>query len=101
MRSRISSASPAENQRPPHCEAIAAARAAGTAGLTPAPVGNEPASFSLGPLVQPAFDVIEILPEHAAGLLRKLRLRSVDSHVIIPTFEDVHTANTAKLEAAA
>jgi hypothetical protein len=67
--------------------------------LTPAPVSavNEPATFSLGPPVRPSFDLIEILPAGAANRLRMLRQRSADAHALIPDFETVREANTARL----
>jgi hypothetical protein len=69
--------------------------------LTPAPVGNEPATFSLGPPVQPTCDPIELLPAGAADKLRALRQRSADAHAVVPNFETISEANTARLEAAA
>ena len=47
----------------------------------------------------PQFDVIEALPPAAADKLRALRQRSVDAHVIIPTFEDVRQASLDRIEA--
>jgi hypothetical protein len=68
-------------------------------GFTPAPVSavNEPATFSLGPPVQPSFDMAEVLPVGAAGRLRALRQRASDAHALIPQFSDLQEANTARL----
>ena len=66
--------------------------------LTPAPA-IDPPPFSMGLPVQPHFDLIEILPERAAERLRQLRLRSSEAHKVLPLFEDMREANTARFDA--
>jgi hypothetical protein len=69
--------------------------------LTPAPTTTMTADapFSSGPQLQPHFDPIELLPPAAQERLRKLRQRSADAHALIPAFEDVHEASTARVAA--
>ena len=68
------------------------------AGFEPGPANPEP--FSAGGIhTQPAFDLIEVLPERAADRLRALRQRSSDAHAVIPEFADLQEANTAKYDA--
>ena len=74
----------------------------GPTALTPAPTttitAQAPMSFG-GLHSSPQFDVIELLPPGAADKLRALRQRSADLHSIIPAFEDIREANTARVEA--
>jgi hypothetical protein len=67
------------------------------AGLEPGPSNPQP--FSAGLHVQPSFDVIALLPERAADRLRALRQRFHDTNKLIPRFEELREANTAKVEA--
>jgi hypothetical protein len=73
----------------------------GATAFEPAPKVAVPAptQFS-GPLsLQPQFDVIEALPPAAGERLRALRQRSADTHSIIPEFETIREASTARVEA--
>jgi hypothetical protein len=47
----------------------------------------------------PSFDVIKLLPPGAADRLRALRQRFLDTNKLIPRFEEIREANTAKIEA--
>jgi hypothetical protein len=47
----------------------------------------------------PSFDPLDLLPGGAQERLRKLRQRSVDAHAIIPSFSDLQTASTDRVEA--
>jgi hypothetical protein len=69
--------------------------------LTPAPLSTITASQPLAglPHTQPSFDPIELLPERAQDLLRKLRQRSVDAHAVIPPFEDIREASATRVAA--
>jgi hypothetical protein len=69
--------------------------------LTPGPTTTitADAPFSTGPQLQPHFDVLELLPPAAQERLRKLRQRAADAHRLIPAFEDVHEAGTARVSA--
>ena len=49
----------------------------------------------------PAFDVLELLPNGTPqDRLRQLRQHSADLHALIPRFETIREASTAKQEAA-
>ena len=67
-------------------------------GLTPGPANPQPVSFG-GIHTQPAYDVIELLPPAAADKLRALRQRSNDAHAVVPQFEQIREASTARVEA--
>ena len=67
------------------------------AGFTPGPAN--PQSFSAGVQLQPQFDVIDVLPERAAELLRKLRLRATEAHLLVPAFDQIREASMARIEA--
>ncbi|MET4036505.1 hypothetical protein ABIB94_008102 [Bradyrhizobium sp. JR7.2] len=71
---------------------------AGTAGFEPGPAN--PQAFSAGVHLQPPFDVIEHLPPVAQEKLRALRLRSADSHAVIPPFSEIQTASAERVAAA-
>lgn len=73
----------------------------GPTALTPAPTTTitAQAPISGGLHSSPQFDVIELLPPGAADKLRALRQRSDDLHAIIPAFEDIREANTARVDA--
>jgi hypothetical protein len=60
----------------------------------PPPLSLPPGS---GP---PSIDPIEFLPEPVAEKLRLLRLRSKDSHRLIPEFSDLQEVSTEKIAAA-
>jgi hypothetical protein len=69
------------------------------AGLTPAPANPQPVRFD-GINVQPPADLLAILPEGAArDRLRALRQRTADARSLIPEFETVREANTARYDA--
>jgi hypothetical protein len=61
--------------------------------------GVAPASFSAGPQLQPQYDPIELLPERAQNLLRKLRDRATDAHAICVPFADIQEASAARIAA--
>ncbi len=65
----------------------------------PMVTGVAPASFSAGPQLQPQYDPIELLPERAQNLLRKLRDRATDAHAICVPFADIQEASAARIAA--
>src|SRR5712671_2022304 len=69
--------------------------------LTPGPVstGVDQVPFSVGMPSQPQFDPLELLPERAQDLLRKLRQRREDAHALNIPFADIQEASTARIQA--
>ena len=73
-----------------------------TGGLPPAPTSlvTAPTPLPGASHISPQFDVIETLPEERKDLLRKLRQRATDAHLLIPPFEQIRELSMAKIEAA-
>jgi hypothetical protein len=82
-------------------EANTMAEPATTLPAAPTSTITDQPPLSLGPAVQPDFDQIELLPEGAQDRLRKLRLRSSDSHAVVPRHEEIAESSMAKIAAAA
>jgi hypothetical protein len=74
---------------------------AGPASLTPGPAsGQAPLPLAFVPNT-PAFDPLDRLPKGTPqDRLRQLRQHSADLHALIPRFETIREASTAKQEAA-
>jgi hypothetical protein len=68
------------------------------AAFEPGPVN--PAPFSVGIHLQPQVDPLEWLPPAAQEKLRALRLRSAESHRLVPEFSQISEASTARVAAA-
>jgi hypothetical protein len=63
--------------------------------LQPGPANPQP--FSVGMHLQPLqHDPLELLPPAAAERLRLLRQRAADAHAVVPAFEDIREASTAR-----
>ncbi|MET4277156.1 MULTISPECIES: hypothetical protein [unclassified Bradyrhizobium] len=75
--------------------------ASASGSLTPAPLIEvvAPTPLSVG-FSSPQFDALEWLPPAAQEKLRALRLRSADSHAVIPTGFDVQAASAERVAAA-
>ncbi|MDE5465223.1 hypothetical protein [Bradyrhizobium sp. CSS354] len=75
--------------------------ASASGSLTPAPLIEvvAPTPLSVG-FSSPQFDPLEWLPPAAQEKLRALRLRSADSHAVIPTGFDVQSASAERVAAA-
>jgi hypothetical protein len=69
--------------------------------LTPAPTQTITAPTPLPGVVYtvPSVDLLDGLPPPAAERLQLLRQRSIDSHAVVPQFEQIHEASMEKINA--